>query len=160
MSMNIDWPRWSIASIIKHFSDEIKSDTFPVFIEGMDRETNKDTDFAEIRVDGPWTNEISADYWRIYCEVNILIQSVMSDSDLYLIYRHIGLVNMAFQKCISVFKYGDEPLDDGSFLGCFKLVIDRYNREQVKTSNFGQIDKSVKLQQATVEAHYEMYLSL
>jgi hypothetical protein len=155
--MNINWPRWSYASITKHFATEISS--IPIFIEGADRETDELADFVEIRVDGPWMNEISADYWRIYCEINILVQSVMDD-DLHKLWRLIGEVNVAFQKCLSVYKYGTGNDDDSSFLGCFKFVTDKYDREQVKTSNFGQINLNVKLQQATVEAHYEMFLSL
>ena len=69
MGMDISWPRWSYSSILKHFSTEIT--TIPVFIEGMDRETDTIIDFAEIRIDGPWMNELSADYWRIYTEINI-----------------------------------------------------------------------------------------
>ena len=155
--MNTNWAKWVVASVIKYFSDNI---SFDVFIEGMDRETSKLSDFAEIRVDGPKFNELSKNYWKIRIEVNILIHSVMSDTDLYHFYDNIGIVNKAFQNCISVYKRGNNVEDDNSHVGCLKLVIDRYDRENIVTSNFGQIDKSVKLQQATVEAHYEMYLNV
>ena len=126
----------------------------------MDRQTKDLEEFAEIRIDGPKINQLSKDYWRLYIEINILIQTVMDDDDLHRLYRNIGDVNMAFQNCISVYKYGTGDDDDDSQLGCFKLVTDRFDRENIVTSNFGQIDKSVRLQQATVEAHYEMFLSL
>lgn len=157
--MDKNWARWIYASVIKFFDDGINID---VFIEGMDRETEDLLDFAELRIDGPWFNEISSNYWKIRIEVNILIQSIMGDKNLYRFYDSIGDVNAAFKNCISVYKYADinNQNGDGSFLGCFKLIIDRYDRENIKTSNFGQIDKNVKLQQATVEAHYEMFLSV
>lgn len=157
--MDKKWARWIYASVTKFFDDEIDID---VFVEGMDRETKDLKDFAELRIDGPWFNELSADYWKIYIEVNILIQSVMGDKNLHRFYDSIGDVNAAFQNCISVYKTPDINGEngDGSFLGCFKLAIDRYDRENIKTSNFGQVDKNVRLQQATVEAHYEMFLSV
>lgn len=155
--MNKHWARWIFASISEYFDAAI---TIPVFIEGMDRETKDLSSFAEIRIDGPWFNELSANYWRIYIEVNVLIQTVMNDSDLHRFYKDIGDVNFAFQQNIPVYKRADNEGNNGddSRLGCFQFVTDRYDREQIKTSNFGQIDKNVKLQQATVEAHYEMFL--
>ena len=155
--MNKNWTRWVCASILKHCDDIITIDTF---IEGMDRQTRDQTSLAEIRIDGPWFNEQNRDYWRLYIELNVLVPTVMDDDDLYLHYRNIGDVNMCFQNCIPVYKYGDGPDDDSSQLGCLQLVIDRYDREQIKTANFGQIDKSVQLQQATVEAHFEMFLDV
>ena len=157
--MDKNWARWIFASVTKFFEDGI---SIPVFVEGMDRETKDLKDFAEIRIDGPWFNELSAGYWKIYIEVNILIQSIMGDKNLHRFYDSIGDVNDAFQTCISVYKHPDvnSQNGDGSFFECFKLAEDRYDREVIKTSNFGQVDKNVKLQQATVEAHYEMYLSV
>ena len=157
--MDKNWPRWIFASITKHFSDVI---SLPLFVEGMDRQTKDLKHFAEIRIDGPETNELSADYWRLYVEINVLIQTIMDDENLHRHWDNIGDVNMAFWNCISVYKHADKDGQngDGSKLGCFKLVTDRYDRENIDTSNFGQIDKSVKLQQATVEAHYEMFLSV
>jgi len=157
--MDKNWPRWIFASMTEYFSDAIN---IPVFIEGMDRETKDLKDFAEIRVDGPWMNELSVDVWKFRIEINILIQSVMGDKNLHRFYDDIGDVNFAFTNCISVYKHPDinGQNGDGSFLGCFKLAIDRYDRENIKTSNYGQIDKNVKLQQATIEAHYEMFLNI
>ena len=157
--MDKNWPRWIFASITKHFDNVIDLD---LFVEGMDRQTKDLTSFAEIRIDGPKTNELSADYWRLYVEINVLIQTIMDDKNLHQHWDNIGNVNMAFWNCISVYKHADVKGEngDGSQLGCFKLVTDRYDRENIVTSNFGQIDKSVKLQQATVEAHYEMFLSV
>lgn len=155
--MDKNWARWIYASVSNYFNNTI---TIPVFIEGMDRETDDLLDFAEIRIDGPWFNELSADYWKIYIEVNVLIQSVMGHSDLHRFYKSIGDVNFAFQQNIPVYKHADKDGNDGdeSRLGCFQFATDRYDREQIKTANFGQIDKNVKLQQATVEAHYVMFL--
>ena len=155
--MNKHWTRWIMASINTHFSSAI---TLPYFIEGMDRETKDLTSFVEIRMDGPWFLELSANYWRVYIEVNIMIHTVMNDEDLYQHVKNIGNVTVAFQECISAYKYGNGDDDDDSQLGCLQLVVERNDREQTKISNFGQIDKSVKLQQATVEAHYEMFLDV
>ena len=159
MAMDKNWSRWIFASITKHFSDIID---LTLFVEGMERQTKDLKNFAEIRIDGPKSNELSADYWRLYVEINVLIQSIMDDKNLHRHWDNIGDVNMAFTRRISVHRYADADGQngDGSHLGCFQLVTDRYDREAIVTSNFGQIDKSVRLQQATVEAHYALFLSL
>lgn len=151
------WPRWIFASISKHF--DANKQTLYLFIEGMHRETRSRKDFIELRVDGPYLTEQSKGYWRNYIEINVLVQSAMDDSDFHRIYKDVGIVVNAFTD-IPVYKYGNQAYDDDSLLGCLKLVADARGKERIQVSHFGKIEPNVPLLQATVEGHYEMFLSV
>ena len=150
-------PRWIFASTGKHF-DSLKQ-TLNLYIEGQHRATREEKDFAELRVDGPHLTELSKGYWRFYSEINILVQSAMDDSDYHRIWRDIGIINSAFTNFI-VYKYGDGSDDDSSQLGCMRLMHDARRKEKTQTSYFGKIAPSVEIHQATIEGHYEMFLTI
>lgn len=151
------WPRWVFASVSQHFVDRRQG--LHIFVEGVHRNTRTEKDFIELRVDGPYLTELSKGYWRIYGEVNVLVQSAMDDEDFHRVWKDVGIVVAAFTS-IEIFKYGDESYDDGSLLGCYKLVFDTRGKERVQISQFGKIGPNTALQQATVEAHYEMHLKV
>jgi len=146
------WPRWIAASINKHF--DARKGTLPLFIEGMHRATRTEKDFLELRHDGPYLTELSKGVWRVYTEVNILIQSAMDDENIYRVYVDVG---RAVQACtaIPIYKYGSGVMDDGTLLGCLKVVADSRGKERIQVNHFGQIGKDTRLIQATVEVHYE-----
>lgn len=150
-------PRWIFASVSKHF--DAHKQTLKLYIEGMHRGTRDDKDFIELRVDGPYFTELSKGYWRIYSEINVLVQSAMDDTDFHRIWKDIGIVSAAFINLI-VYKYGDGPDDDDSQLGCMKLISSARGKERLQVSYFGKIAPSVEIHQATVEGHYEMYLNI
>lgn len=153
--MNEHWSRWIFTSISKHFNDRKRDLT--MFIEGQWRKTRGLKDFIELRVDGPRITEVSKGYWKIYCEVNMAIQSTMDDKDNHRIEKSIGIVVMAFSD-IYVYRLGDGPQDDGSLLGCLKLIQDIPTRERLQVYRLGQVDNVDKLMQAVVEGHYKMEL--
>ena len=64
-----------------------------------------------------------------------------------------------FKKTISVFRYGDGPNDDDSFVGCLVLQQSLRGRKSVETNHFGLINLKDALLQATVEAEYRMQLN-
>ena len=150
------WPRWITASLNKHF--DARKQTLPLFIEGMHRETRSEKDFLELRRDGPYLTELSKGVWKVYMEVNVLIQSAMDDTNMYRIDKSVGIV-VAACTAIPVYKYGDDPLvDDGSLLGCLKVVSDARGKERIQVNHFGKINPSTPLIQASVEVHYSMRL--
>jgi hypothetical protein len=151
------WPRWITASINKHF--DARKQSLPLFIEGKHRETRSEKDFLELRRDGPYLTELSKGLWRVYVEVNILIQSAMDDTNMYRIDKNVGITVVACTD-IPVYKYGDESYDDGSLLGCLNVVADNRGKERIQVNHFGKINTSTPLIQATVEVHYEMKLSV
>ena len=156
MAVNKNWPRWIFASISQHFTDEKQG--LDLFIEGQHRDTRDKKDFLELRMDGPYITEISHNYFRIYIEVNVLVQSTKDQDSYHRIHANVGIAAAAFWNGIKVFRYGNGIDDDDSYLGCLQLVTDARGKERIQISHFGQIEPKTRLMQSTVEGHYEMFL--
>lgn len=153
---NQNWPRWIVASVRKHFYDN-RQGLF-MHIEETDRQTASVSDFCEFRIDGPRIKEVSKDYFKLLTTVNILITSAMDNKDFDKINKNIGIIVAAFTPNINAFKYGDGPDDDSSFLGCMQLS--RGKNDVLRVNKFGQIDKTEKINQATVEGRYYLDLTI
>jgi len=158
MSANPNWPRWIFATISRHFTDAAQLAGLPLFIEGQHRATRDFKDFFELRLDGPLMREISKDCWLLQIEVNILVQSIMDEKNYHRLHQNVGTLTAAFEKSINVWRYGNNPQDDKSFVGCLQLLQDSEHRDYLEVNHFGQIDIKTKLIQATVEGHYKMLL--
>jgi hypothetical protein len=152
------WTRWIYSSLIKHFRN--KKDTWNMFVEGQHRgDTDNTGNFLELRIDGPWFTRLSPTHTRAYVEVNILIQAVMNDTYVYLLQEGLGIAAAAFTDGIMILELGDDDLDTGDLLGCMSQIADRRGKLGVKSANFGQIHQTQKIQQGTVEGHYEMVIT-
>lgn len=158
---NPNWDRWILASISTHFKVAIL-DVFslPMFVEGQHRETNKDQAWFEVRVDGPFQRQQQKDCWLLTVEVNCLISTSIDDFNFHDHRQNTGNVSSGFANCINVFRFGDSnPVpDDQTLLGVLKLRKGEEGR--VITTHFGQLEPRVKMQQTTIEGHYEMQLSV
>ena len=148
------WPRWCFASVSEHFSKNTGS--LPLYIEGQQRDTRGEKDFIELRMDGPQFTELSKGYWRIYGEVNILVSSVMDETNYHRIHENVGIVAAAFTDIV-IFKYGIYTGDDQTVFGCWKLIQDMAKRQRIDIFHFGQVDVKSEMVQASVEGHYEMF---
>lgn len=157
MPANKSWPRWSKASISKHFNT-LLTPSFPLFIENQHRDTDEKPNFFELRVDGPRLREVSKDCWKLRVEINILCQSVMNDVDYHIIDDMVGLAQSAFINSIPVCRFGNRPGDDDSFLGCYVIQQSKESIDFIEGNRLGQIDIRTKLLQSMVEAHYVMDL--
>jgi len=159
-----DWDRWVHASIARHFELAVETTAFPMFVETEHRNTSvatgnnvKGKDLFELRIDGPRSTELSSNYWELYTEINVLIQSTMDDDDSHRLLRSVGSVKAAFS-IIQIFKFGDGVNDDQTLLGCMKILMDPRRREHLETHMLGQIGDDTELTQAMVEGHYKMCL--
>lgn len=150
-----NWTRWILASTSVYFDTNID---LPMFLEGQERNTNDDKNFFEFRIDGPNYTERTRDDWRVYVEINLLVQTTMIITDFHKHHKNLGVVAAPFGN-IEIFRCGNGPGDDDSLLGCLQLIQNDRTRERVVTSNFGQIEPDVKVQQGTVEGHFEMFLT-
>jgi len=130
-----------------------------MFIEGQLRNTRELKDFIELRIDGPDQTELSKDFWKVYIEINVLVQSAQDDADYHRIYNSVGVVTAAFEQTISIFKLGDGDDDDDSLVGCFNLLGDNEARERIKISHFGQVGPDTGIFQSSIEGHYVAMLS-
>ena len=142
--------RWVQQSVYKHV-ENLKG-TWLLFLEGEIRQTDKVPAWVELRMDGPYFFHLNKNYWRAYIEVNALV-SLVTHTDLYGLARISGEVNSILSRPILAKEYEDGE----ELIGCFQTLDDI--REGSRVSNFGQIDPKNKLQQATVEVHYEMFFT-
>jgi hypothetical protein len=130
-----------------------------MFLEGTHRATEDQKDFIELRMDGPYLTELSKGYWKAYVEVNVLLQSAIDDANFHRIWTNIGIVAVAFTS-IPIYKYGNGPEDDDSLFGCMELLHDVREKQKTQISYFGKIAPSAEVQQATVEGHYELRVTI
>lgn len=149
---NENWARWTYASFSQYFTTAIAP--FPLFIEGQDRRTNTQTDYAELRIDGPFMKECSKGYWELVIEISILVVTYINEKDLWKQARNCGLVASAFQSVPMKNVDLDPPLD----VGCYVILTD--GRDRILISNFGQINADSRMIQSSVDAKYKMTLQI
>lgn len=153
---NESWPRWLKASIYKHF--DTRKGSYHLSFEGLNpRGTTELPSWAELRVDGPYCQELSKDYWNLYVEINVLISAQKNPDNLYAWDTMLGKFLSAFESSINVYKKGSGVVDDDSLVGCLAMLVG--TRQQLQVSQFGQIEPDSNLQQAVIEAHYQMNLT-
>lgn len=156
--MKKHWPRWVFASFSKHFAAHFATPpAIPLYVEGDDRDTATIKDFAEFRLDGPRVRKLSKNYYRLFVPVNILVSSGMDDQTVYRLHKTMGVALSGFAHSISVFKLGNTPDDDQSLLVCMNLLNSPIH--EIKENHFGQVDTTTRIQQATVEGHYEGFIT-
>jgi hypothetical protein len=145
------WARWSLSAFLKAM-DLVKGD-YPLYVEGDERTTRLDVNFVEVRVDGPDIDELCKNYFLLQCQLNVLINHKMSVTDLYSPERILGQFQTGFTNTVNVFRVGNGPDDDQSFLGCYQLI------GPLDTSKFGVVNKDLRVVQLMLEARYKMQLS-
>lgn len=161
MSMNPNWPRWIKASVVKWFTDQLVTiplaalpvqPSLPVYVEEADRSVLRgDTDWCEIRINGPGGRQQSPIDWWLYVDINILVSSIRNEKDAYQIERNNGLVVAAFAANICVFRYGTGIDDDSGYEG---TLIGRSDmKSELMISNFGAVP-DVRVIQSTIEGRY------
>jgi len=150
--------KWVFASIAKSFSENLSGLT--MHIEGEERNLSGQSDWCELRIDGPKIAEISKDLLKISTEVNVLVATFRDKTTLYRESENIGKVVTAMVEHINIYKYGNQDGDDGTKIGCLKILPRADLTDATIISRFGQIDSSVNLFQTTVESHYEALISI
>lgn len=145
-------PKWATSSIRKAFTDRAKD--IPVYFEEEIKTNNQDPFYFELRIDGPYyTPHGSSVDWKAYFEVNCLITLSFDEKDALKMTKLIGIALAALSDDICVYKYGLESYDnDNEYFGVLQLIT----HDHVQASNFGQINDTEKVYQATVEAHYNL----
>lgn len=157
--INSNWPRWILASTATHFQT-VCSDLH-LFVEGDVRDTDKYPNYYELRVDGPYIDELSSNTYAVDCTINTLVCAVKNDSNIYTLEDNIGKVLKGFTNSFTVYQLGDTELLDGNgdplppiVEGC--MVIQP--NSAISVTKFGQIRSDLRLMQAQVEASYRMLI--
>jgi len=159
---NPNWARWVFASVATYLKGVADSQQLAALVEGLDERTTEfmqATDRCEIRITGPFTRELSRNYFRLEVVANVLFLSRYEESkNQYAVVKTIGVFQEAMDGAIAVYKYGNEPGDDETALiGCLSPANGRNDR--VRVLHFGQIDPTTKLKQSMVDARYAMEIS-
>lgn len=161
MAQDPNWARWIRASISLWFQNGIKaaSSTSYLYFEGQDRDTSKLSDWAELRMMGPWIREQSQNYWQFEIRLNLFIASGIDANDLYKQQRLQGLYLPIFGNTIPVYRLGTGEFDDGSLMECLQLSP----KDQIQVFPFGIVnttDHVTRLEQSAIQAKYCMYFRL
>ncbi len=155
MPINPYWIRWTVASIATHFT--AARGNYPLYLEGDERDTDQLKNFGELRIDGPFIKTLPMGLFYLDIEVNVLIQSHMDPTNLYVGLTAAGVFAAAFANVIKAYKFGNGVADDDTLLGCYRLRNAR-NDNTVDISQFGIVSKDTRLTQITIEGHYRMEL--
>lgn len=157
-----NWTRWVFASVAEHFSSNVFTpNNIPFILEGIDERDDQfmtEQDRAEVRINGPWSSELSSNWWRIWVDINILVTSYFggTDKDAYTLERNVGLIHEYADTTISVRKHGPGPGDDGSLLGCLRPRAGK--NDSIRVIHFGQFSKTDRIKQSQVDGRYVMDL--
>lgn len=162
MPANSNWARWIHASIGKYLKDVATTISVPSLVEGIDDRSDtfmESPDRVEIRVNGPFTQEQSAGYFRLYVDVNVLVNSMMGDQgkNAYKLDEILGEFHSAMDAAIAIYRLGTGPDDDQSLLGC--LTPRPGKNDSIRVIHFGQLDRTDRIKQGMVDARYVMYLN-
>ena len=162
MSANPNWARWVFASVATFLKQVAQSQQLPVLVEGLDDRTTEfmeATDRCEVRITGPFTKELSHNYFQIEVVVNVLFLSRYEEQkNQYAIMQKMGVFHEAMDGAIAVYKYGSGADDDEHVLvGCLSPVQGR--SDAIRVMHFGQINPTDRLKQSMVDARYRMEIS-
>ncbi len=147
---NSNWARWIYSSVVVHFNNN--RGTLPMFVEGDNRETQNVNKYFELRVDGPYSTEISRNYYKLEIEIGTVVCSIMQNIELYTQAELSGQVAKIFTPTIEVYKFGDGPDDDGSLLAC--LYLKQGRKEKLEIKHIGRVSPDTRLNRSIVEGHY------
>ena len=161
MSANPNWARWVFASVATFLKQVAQSQQLAVLVEGLDDRTTEvmeATDRCEIRITGPFTKELSHNYFQVEVIVNVLFLSRYEESkNQYAIIQKMGVFHEAMDGAIAVYKYGKEPGDDEhALVGCLSPIQGR--SDAIRIMHFGQVNPTDRLKQSMVDARYRMEL--
>lgn len=169
MAADPNWARYIFASVATYLKQTATDNSLPVVVEGLDDRTKtymESTDRAEIRVNGPYSQELAQGCFRLWVDANVLLTSRMdADKSAYSIQRFAGIFQSAMDQSIPVWNYGDQAGDFDEadpatqiHLGC--LSPRTQTSESIKVLHFGQVEKTDRVKQTVVDARYVMYLEL
>jgi hypothetical protein len=139
-------PRWVKASVAQHFATRI---TPTIVIDG-DKTTKADT-WCELRLEGPHYTERSG-MLRVDLFVSILIQYTHGGTKLYTLETLSGDIANAFTSSISIYRYGDETVDTGTFVDC--LYLKPNTKSDIIIYPIGRVAPDLDVFQSKVEGLY------
>lgn len=159
---NVNWARWIHASVAKYLKGIADTNAIASLVEGIEDRTDEFMeagDRVEIRMNGPFVQEVSKGCFRFWVDINVLAFSNTGEQakNSYRLDEILGIFQAAMDSVIAVNRYGTGPDDDDTLLGC---LFPRSGRnDSIRIFHFGEIDKDTSLRQGMIDARYIMYIS-
>jgi len=162
MSANPNWTRWIFASLATYLKQVAEDNDIEALIEGVDDRTDaimNATEHVEIAITGPFSREMSRNYYELKVGVRVLIQSRMDNppKNRYSPQRIAGIYHEAMDAVIAVYRYGTDSEDDRLLLGCLSPA--RGRNDALRVFHFGQMTPTDRLRQSMVDCWYVMELT-
>ena len=162
MSVNPNWTRWVFASVATMLKDVAETCKIAVLVEGLDERTGpymEATDRVEIRITGPFTRDLSNNYYELAIDANALFISRYEDGkNKYDILNAIGAFQAAMDAPIPIYKFGNQSGDDETVI-IGVMEPRRVRGDAVRVMHLGQADLTNRIKQTLVDARYLMYLT-
>ena len=137
MAVNPNWARWAFASVATFLKQLAEDAGIPALVEGLDERTTaymESPQRVEIRMSGPFTKELSKDYYELGVDINLLFTSRYEiNANQYDIIKIVGKFHEALDGPIPMLRLGNEPGDDRSLVGCL-LTARRAQRCSARVS--------------------------
>lgn len=157
---NKHWRRWIHASVGKYLKEVATANDIPVLIEGIDDRSQafmEAPDRIEIRMNGPFTQEVSKGYHRIHVDINVLLTSHMEGAtkNAYDLDDKLGIFHNAMDGVISILRLGTGLEDDQGIEFCISPRPGK--NDSIRVIDFGQIDKTDRIRQGVVDGRYVGY---
>jgi len=159
------WMKWIWASVAAHIKIVSDSMSLPLLVEGIDDRQPKNVraSHAELRINGPFIFELSHDYYEVLVPINILLVDYMvGDSlDAYRLQTWAGTFQATMDLPLPIYRYGQDPEDDGTFLECLKV---RKTRDGgIRIIHFGQVARmgtlDTDIRETAIDGMFAMYLA-
>ena len=116
MAVNPNWARWAFASVATFLKQLAEDASIPALVEGLDERTTAYMEApqrVEIRMSGPFTKELSKDYYELGVDINLLFTSRYEiNANQYDIIKIVGQFHEALDGPIPMMRLGNEPGDD------------------------------------------------
>lgn len=164
MSANPNWARWIFASLATYLKQVATDNDILAFVEGVDDRTDEimqAPEHVEIAVTGPFSREMSRNYYELRVGVRVLIQDRMDNppKNRYSPQRVAGIYHEALDAVIAVYRYGNDlGVDDQTQLGCLSPAKGR--NDALRVFHFGQMTPTDRLRQSMVDCWYVMELTI
>ena len=159
------WMKWIWASVAKHTKAVSNNMNLPLLVEGIDdrQPKNVQASHAELRINGPFIYELSHDYYEVLVPINILLVDYMvgDSSDAYRLQTWAGTFQATMDEPIPIYRYGQDAVDDGTFLECLRV---RKTRDGgIRIIHFGQVARmgtlDTNIRETAVDGMFAMYLA-
>jgi len=142
--------------------------SLPTIIEELDDRNAtymEATTRAEIRINGPFTQEVSKGYFRVWVDVNVLVTSRRDgQKNGYDHLRYVGLFHEAMDDMIPIYMFGNQPGDcvqadptDCDVIGCLSPRDGK--NDSIRVLSFGQLNSTDAIIQNAVDARYVGYFN-